>query len=372
MTNNQQRRVEPPFPGIEVSMASNVIESVSLGLSRIDRPHWVIHRLIECGTLGQIFSDWNVGKSALAVDIACHVATGTAFCGRRVQKGPVLYIASEGSRGLIRRFKGWKQRYNKDLPTGIYRTLISARLPDPTTEQILQLSVEQIYAAEDQLPILVIIDTLAQTMVGDQNSTSDVDRFTALLRKLFPKTAVMLLHHVGHGEKTRSRGASSLPAACDWEFRLEEVRTASHEANVIKHVRLKNTKQRDEEQHKDLCFSLMRETLDFDEYGDQQTTVVAVPSPNIPTTKNGSRNWGTSARTMLALFDDLMEQEMNRHEEQDRNSAWADVTDHTWRAACLNAGISSDNFRKTKQRLIKAGEISNQDGRVIRIGVGQT
>ena len=102
MRNNQQPRVEASFPGIEVSMASNVIESVSLGLSRIDHSNWVIHRLIECGTLGQIFSDWNVGKSALAVDIACHVATGTEFCGRRVQKGPVLYIASEGSRGLIR------------------------------------------------------------------------------------------------------------------------------------------------------------------------------------------------------------------------------------------------------------------------------
>ena len=46
--------------------ASLGIEPVVSAFNRIDRPAWLIHRLIECGTLGQIYAGWNVGKSALA------------------------------------------------------------------------------------------------------------------------------------------------------------------------------------------------------------------------------------------------------------------------------------------------------------------
>jgi len=209
-------------------------------------------------------------------------------------------------------------------------------------------------------------------MVGDQNSTSDVDRFTALLRFLFPESAVMLLHHVGHGEKSRSRGASSLPAACDWEFQLEDIKVGSDDPDVIKHIRLKNTKQRDEEQQKDLFFSLVRVTLEIDEYGDHQTTVVPIVSSDfVPKSRNG-KNWGASAKRMLAILDELKKNDAAKFKIQEQNPAWACVTFENWRTECLNSGISSANFRKTKQRLLKEGEIDIEGDSVTRSEVGQT
>ncbi len=65
-----------------------VIESVASTLDNFEKPEWLIKRLIECRTLGQIYAGWNVGKSALAVDIACRVATGLEFAGRKVCQGP--------------------------------------------------------------------------------------------------------------------------------------------------------------------------------------------------------------------------------------------------------------------------------------------
>ena len=59
-----------------------IIEPVASTLSDFEAPQWLIKRMIECGTLGQIYAGWNVGKSALAVDIACRVATGLDFADR--------------------------------------------------------------------------------------------------------------------------------------------------------------------------------------------------------------------------------------------------------------------------------------------------
>ncbi len=350
----------------------DIIEPITSAINRIDRPDWLIHKFIEIGSLGQIYSGWNVGKSALAVDIACRVATGTPFVGRRIKQGPVLYIASEGSRGLVRRFKGWTKQYERDLPASVYQTRISARLPDPETEINLRLALDHIRSTEDRPPHLVVIDTLAQTMVGDQNSTSDVDRFTALLRFLFPESAVMLLHHVGHGEKSRSRGASSLPAACDWEFQLEDIKVGSDNPDVIKHIRLKNTKQRDEEQQKDLFFSLVRVTLEIDEHGDHQTTVVPIALSDFVLKSRNGKNWGASAQQMLTILDKLKKKDAAKFKDQGLNPAWACVTVKNWRTECLNSGISSDNFRKTKQRLLNGGEIDVEKDSVTRSEAGQT
>ena len=267
----------------------SVVQSIQDSFDCIEDPEWIIHRLIERNTLGQIYSDWNVGKSALAVDITCHVATGTPFYGRPVKQGPVLYIASEGSRGLIRRFFGWQIGHKKRLPSSIYLTQVTIRLPDDRNEELLSEAIQAIEAKHGHTPVLVVVDTLAQTMAGEQNSTSDVDRFTSCLGKLFEKSAIMLLHHVGHSEKNRSRGASSLPAACDWEFRLEEEKVSEVETEIIKYIRLKNTKQRDEEQQPEFCFSLARMALTKSDDEEPITTVVVrsalqtdiLPLPNL-------------------------------------------------------------------------------------------
>ena len=354
--------------GALVIRPRSAIQSIQECFNSIEETEWIVHRLIERNTLGQIYSDWNVGKSALAVDIACHVATGTPFYGRAVEKGPVLYIASEGSRGLVRRFLGWQLKYGIRLPSSIYLTRVTMRLPDAPNEKVLKEVIREIEAKHGQAPILVVIDTHAQTMVGEQNSTSDVDRFTSLLRQLFEKSTIMLLHHVGHGEKTRSRGASSLPAACDWEFRLEEAKSNETESDVIKYICLKNTKQRDEEQQPELCFSLIRTVLATDNHDQPITTVVARAAPNYSHGQSSTRMLGRTTKAMLNCLESLIGDSIIHPDCLDLSDP---IKVTAWRDKCLASGYSSDNFRKTKQRILEKGLISVRDDLIVGIHLGQ-
>ena len=129
-----------------------VIESFASTLDNFEKPEWLIKRLIVCRTLGQIYAGWNVGKSALAVDIACRVATGLEFAGRKVCQGPVLYVAMEGSRGLKRRFKGWQQLNGQSIPGSLYRTRVSTRLPDPESEAKLESALTYIESEHGKPP----------------------------------------------------------------------------------------------------------------------------------------------------------------------------------------------------------------------------
>ena len=344
-----------------------VIESVASTLDDFEKPEWLIKRLIECRTLGQIYAGWNVGKSALAVDIACRVATGLEFAGRKVCQGPVLYVAMEGSRGLKRRFKGWQQLNGQSIPGSLYRTRVSTRLPDPESEAKLESALTYIESKHDRGPLLVIIDTLAQTMIGEQNSTSDVDRFVATLRQLFPDSAVMLLHHAGHFDKHRGRGASSLPAACDWEFRLEDCKAPADTEGIIKTVRLVNTKQRDEELQSDFCFSLIRVVLGEDEDGEALTTVAPKYLLDLIDTPSFSTRWGPNATKMLELLDQLLSEQNEQLEASGDDPSGARVRSDAWRRRCIRADVKTDAFRQAKKRLLEHGEIDIAGDYVTRV-----
>ena len=76
-------------------------------------------------------------------------------------------------------------------------------------------------------PKLVVVDTLARNFgPGNENSTEDMNRWIAnidrFIREEF-RCAVILVHHTGHGHLTRGRGSSVLPAALDWEYKVEKV-----------------------------------------------------------------------------------------------------------------------------------------------------
>ena len=71
---------------------------------------------------------------------------------------------------------------------------------------------------------LVVIDTLARHMTGEENSNRDMSTFIALVDTIRLKhgCAVLIIHHTGHGTDTsnRARGASAFYASLDFEFLL--------------------------------------------------------------------------------------------------------------------------------------------------------
>ena len=204
-------------------------------------------------------------------------------------------------------------------------------------------------------------------MAGEQNSTTDVDRFVATLRQLFPDSAVMLLHHAGHFDKQRGRGASSLPAACDWEFRLEDCKAPADTEDIIKTVRLVNTKQRDEELQSDFCFSLIRVVLGEDEDGEELTTVAPKYLLDLIDTPSFSTRWGPNATKMLELLDQILTEQSEQLEASGYDPSGARVRSDNWRRRCIRANIKPDTFRQAKKRLLEHGEIDIAGDYVTRV-----
>jgi RecA-family ATPase len=70
---------------------------------------------------------------------------------------------------------------------------------------------------------MIIIDTLARNMGGDENSTQDMNAFIqhldTYLRQPW-KCCVLVVHHRRGMDKDRSRGSTALKGALDAEYKV--------------------------------------------------------------------------------------------------------------------------------------------------------
>ncbi|NBC11063.1 MAG: AAA family ATPase, partial [Planctomycetes bacterium] len=78
-------------------------------------PDWLLRGMLERDTFALIFGDPGTGKSFLAIDWACRIATGTPWRDQAVKAGPVIYLAGEGRQGFGRRTRAWEQHHSVSL-----------------------------------------------------------------------------------------------------------------------------------------------------------------------------------------------------------------------------------------------------------------
>ena len=73
---------------------------------------------------------------------------------------------------------------------------------------------------------LVVIDTLARAMTGNENAPEDMGRFVAACGRIREACEghVLIVHHCGKDQARGARGHSSLRAATDVELRGHERR----------------------------------------------------------------------------------------------------------------------------------------------------
>jgi hypothetical protein len=224
--------------------------------------HWLIEDYIEADSLAQVFGDPGSGKSFVAIDLACCVATGTAWHGHDVMQGAVFYIAGEGHNGLARRLKAWEIGTGASLDGApLYKSQRAAMLYDASEAAIVAEAIESL-AKEAGKPSMIIIDTLARNMGGDENSTEDMNSFIAHLDLYFRQKwncCVVIVHHSGAMDKDRSRGSTALRGAMDAEYKVEILPSG--------HVQLTGKKMKDAEIPKPLTFSLTQVDLPlYDKY----------------------------------------------------------------------------------------------------------
>lgn len=186
---------------------------------------YLIDELFEHPSLAMLFGAPAAGKSFVAISWAASIACGYPWAGRDTRQGAVFYLAGEGHAGLSRRLKAWSIGTGQSLADA---PLFVSRMPAALMDADCASALEQTIATlcEDHgAPALIVVDTLARNMgAGDENSNADIGIFVSRIDRIRHQLGctVLIVHHTGHMEADRARGASALPAAMDAVFHLED------------------------------------------------------------------------------------------------------------------------------------------------------
>lgn len=207
----------------EIAPERPLFTKVSDLLGDLKPVQWLIEGYLETDALSMVFGPSGGGKSFTVVDMACCVATGTAWHGMPVKQGAVFYIAGEGHNGLARRFKAWTKARGVEITdqTPIFKSNRAVMMLDADASTSLSQEVERLANETGHAPALVIVDTLARNFGdGDENKQADANMFIEHLDEYIRRRwqcNVMTVHHSGH-DMDRARGSSAFKGAMDQEI----------------------------------------------------------------------------------------------------------------------------------------------------------
>lgn len=182
----------------------------------LPEPEWLVERAVPKNGLVVLYGPPKSAKTFLALDMALSVGTDQEqLHGFQCKSGKVLYVLAEGGAPMMgNRARAWLQCKGKSdadvavLPSSI---LLSSK---KSVDGLLELAGNEWD--------LVIVDTLARCMDGDENSVKDMNAAIKGCDYIRTKTgaAVMLVHHSGKDQAKGMRGSTALLGAVDGTIRM--------------------------------------------------------------------------------------------------------------------------------------------------------
>jgi hypothetical protein len=233
------------------------LEPASGYLDQSAPARWLVKSWVPESGLSMIYGDSGTGKSFLAIDLACCIATGRDWHGHKVSGAgkSVVYLAGEGNFGLRGRVKAWHEANGR--PDGLQRLLISNRAIDlDSGPQAAADVLRAIKAMVDESTGVawILLDTLNAHMGGDENSAKDARAILSagsVVGRAYG-CSVTFVHHTGLAASQRARGSSAFRAAMDYAVLL---------ASDSGEINLSVTKAKDSEPPQPLAARLQRVTL---------------------------------------------------------------------------------------------------------------
>lgn len=245
-----------PFTELPDPRASRFFPASDLAGKPVPSREWLVRDLVPSGTVTLLGGDGGTGKSLLALQLACAVATGGKWLDRQLSGGGVVFISAEDDDAELHRrlddiLKASDIRFS-DLDRLTMRSLagedaLLAHL-DRTSGV---LSPSPLYAdlnrrLEDEKPALLVLDTLADLFPGNENDRAQSRHFIGLLRGLAIRhdCAVVLLAHPslsGLSSGSGTSGSTGWNNSVRSRLYLERVVQDGYEANP--NARILSTKK---------------------------------------------------------------------------------------------------------------------------------
>lgn len=237
------------FPKTQSPMRKRVAYDSDAAIAMIAQQRWLIDQIIPVDAFGVIYGPSGAYKSFCAMDMSACIASAMNWHGNDVDEpGHVLYIGAEGASGLHLRKKAWEIRHQRPL-TNLAILGMAVTINSEDHNALIGLCDELVQEI-DQPIRLIVIDTLARSFQGEENSATDMGDFVNACDHIREVTGatILVVHHSGKDAEKGARGSSALRAACDFEFKVT--------SPGKKLTRLSCTKAKDSDPFDDINFKL--------------------------------------------------------------------------------------------------------------------
>jgi len=296
---------------------------------RLPDPVWIIDKLITKGSFAVLFGPPGVGKSFLALAWAFAVAAEKPWQDRKVNGGPVVYVAAEGFGGLKLRVAALL--HHERLGADVNCKFLDCPVDLMNSEKTLAF-IKDIQSSVPK-PALIIIDTLARCFVGgEENSAKDMGLFIHGVETVKRETGatVLVIHHTGKNESSGARGSSALMGAADTMI------SCGGDMGLLD---ITCKKQKDAEEFKKISLSSRTVKLE-----NGQSSLVLVPFDDVINAMVCKGD--TTTKKIMEILDKL----------------GADGAANTeWKKACKGEGITPETFNRRLKDL-KSAKLVEKDG----------
>jgi hypothetical protein len=239
------------------------------------------------------------GKSAVMIDLSCHIAAGRPYCGRNVTRGAVLYLACERGAVVKRRIKAWCIEHGiDDIPVAVVDAPLDLRTNKLGAGKII--ATVQALAEHAGLPVvMIVVDTTNRALAGgEENSSKDIGALIASIDMIYRATGAhcALVHHTPADRTDRMRGHGSLSMALDLTVAI----VREHDGTVL----VTTDEANDLADNPQFRFAFKSVLLPVE---PPTTAPVLLPVEQTIAKPKVSRPKGKPARSILALRDALLE-----------------------------------------------------------------
>ena len=196
----------------------HMIRDASFARARWKKYEWIVDPIISTGSLCMFFGDPGTKKTLTMLSLAVCVALGKPWLGYETKMRKVLIVDEEsGEKKLALRLgEAIRSELGDDMAIPIeFVSLAGFNLDDDKGEDELLSLIKTTDSG------LVIIDSLAEIMVGDENTKKDTHPVFTALRRIAEETgaAIILIHR--ENKNDGYRGSSAIMGTLDLMVKVE-------------------------------------------------------------------------------------------------------------------------------------------------------
>lgn len=319
---------------------------------------WLIKEILpESAGLTVIYGDPGTYKSFMTLDMVLSMACGMEWHGKATKEQRVLYVAGEGQEGLLKRIEAWRQYKGIDEIINFDLLPISCFLDD--NGDVIEFN--ELLKILPSRPDLVVFDTLARSMSGEENSKVDMGNVVRAVDEMRTNLGckAIIVHHSGKDKSQGMRGTNSLEAATHVVYKMEK-----KEKEDIHKVTFITERQKDDEAHSPIDFEMKIIDTGFkNSDGDPVTSLVPIIDMTEKREKNRAKAEDIS--NLTGAFSGMKTIETAHEKPYITRSKWADYLEKTGISKSKNAANQAvkSKGKGIAERLITAKIIAEfRDG----------